>query len=190
LFVFSCAPVAWAQSFEVSAHVAASQWSEFDGNDVGVGGRFTFKPLPLIGIDAELTWYPGEFPPDTVASFSGHRLEGLFGATVGPRLGRVRPFGKAAAGFVDIGATPRVFACVAIFPPPLSCTLAGGQTLPAYDLGAGIEIDASARAFIRADISDRMLKYPGPAFDANFERHDEGFFGGALRFTLGGGIRF
>jgi hypothetical protein len=189
LLFFSCSPV-FAQVFEAGAHVAVSRWSEFDGSDAGLGGRFTFKPLPLIGLDAELTWYPGEFPPDTVTAFSGQRLEGLFGATVGPAIGRLRPFAKAAAGFVDIGATPRVFACVAIFPPPLACTLAGGQTLPAYEIGGGIEVAASTRTFIRADLSDRILKYPGPTFDANFERHDEGFFGGALRMTLGGGIRF
>jgi hypothetical protein len=194
LSIFSCslvwsAPVE-AQSFEVGGHVSVSQWSDVDGNDVGVGGRFTFKPLPLVGIEAELTWYPGDFPPDTVASFSGRRLEGLFGVTAGPKLGRLRPFGKAAAGFLDIGTTPRAFACVAIFPPPLTCTLAGGPTLPAYEIGGGIEIDASSKTFVRADVSDRILKYPGPTFDANFERHDDGFLGGAMRFTLGGGIRF
>jgi len=187
--MFSC-PAVWAQSFEASAHVAVSRWSEFDGNDVGMGGRFTFKPLALIGIDADLTWYPGDFPADSVASFSGQRIEGMFGATVGPRLGRWRPFAKAGAGFLDIGATPRAFVCIAIFPPPLACTLAGGQTLPAYEFGGGIEIDAAAKSFVRVDITDRILKYPGPTFDSHFERHDGGFFGGALRVTLGGGIRF
>jgi len=194
LSIFSCSLVwsdpVWAQSFEAAAHVSISQWSEFDGHDIGVGGQFTFKPLPLIGLEAGVTWYPGDFPPDTVTSFSGQRLEGLFGVTVGPRLGRLRPFVKGAAGFLDIGATPRVFACVTIFPPPLACALAGGMTLPTYEVGGGVEVDASRSTFIRADISDRILKYPGPAFDSNFERHDEAFFGGAVRLTLGGGFRF
>jgi hypothetical protein len=167
-----------------------SQWSDVDGNDVGIGGRFTFKPLPVIGIEAELSWYPSDFPPGTVASFSGQRVEGLFGATVGPRFGRLRPFAKATGGFLAIAAAPRAFACVAIFPPPLTCTLAGGDTLPAYEIGGGIDVDASSKRFIRVDVSDRILKYPGPTLDAGFEPHDRGFFGGALRFTLGGGIRF
>ena len=51
-------------------------------------------------------------------------------------------------------------------------------------------MNATARTFLRVDVADRILKYPGPTFDANFERRDEGFFGHALRFTIGGGVRF
>lgn len=188
LFAFSCTPV-WAQTFEAGAHVAISQWSEFDGNDVGLGGRFTWKPLPLIGVDADLTWYPSDFPSGVI-SFSGSRIEGLFGVTVGPKIAHLRPFVKGAAGFLKAAEAPIVFACVAIFPPPLACLMAGGQTLPAYEIGGGVEIDASSRTFIRADVSDRILKYPGPAFDANFVRRDDAFFGGAIRFTLGAAVRF
>ena len=177
-----------AQSFEASAHFAASQWSEFDGNDLGVGGRFTWTPVPMIGVDADLTWYPSDFP-DRIA-FTRSRFEGLFGVTVGPRLNRVRPFAKAAAGFLDVGATPGAFACIAIFPPPLNCALAGGDTLPAFEIGGGVAIDATRRAFVRADVTDRILRYPGPTFDSNFTRRDEGFLGHALRLTLGAGIRF
>src|SRR5436190_15909221 len=97
---------AHAQSFEAGIHVAVSQWSEFEGDDVGVGGRVSWLPVPLIGIDADLTWYPSAIPPDTSVPFSGQRFEGLFGATVGPRLGRIRPFATAAAGFLNVGDTP------------------------------------------------------------------------------------
>ena len=55
------AVTASAQSFEASVHLASSQWSEFDGTDLGVGGRLTWKPSPMIGVDADLTWYPGDF---------------------------------------------------------------------------------------------------------------------------------
>lgn len=177
-----------AQSIEASAHVAAAQWSEFEGNDLGFGGRVTWKPSSTIGIDADLTWYPSDFP-DGIA-FTRSRFEGLFGATIGPRLNRVRPFAKAAAGFLKVGATPGAFACIAIFPPPLNCALAGGDTLPAYEIGGGVEVDATPRTFIRVDLADRILKYPGPTFDAEFNVRDEGFFGHALRFTFGGGVRF
>jgi hypothetical protein len=177
-----------AQSFEASTHFAASQWSEFDGNDYGFGGRLTWKPSSIIGVDADLTWYPSDFP-DGIA-FTRSRLEGLFGVTVGPRLNRVRPFAKASAGFLNVGATPGAFACIAIFPPPLNCALAGGDTLPAYEIGGGLEIDATARTFIRVDVTDRILRYPGPTFDDNFEIREEGFIGHALRFTIGAGLRF
>ncbi len=155
-----------AQSFEAGAFVAGARWSEFDGNDPGVGGRFTWKARPLIGIDAELTWYPSDFPKGI--AFTRSRVEGLFGATVGPRLARLRPFAKVAAGFLKVGATPGAFACIAIFPPPLNCALAGGDTLAAYDIGGGVEVDATARTFLRVDVTDRILKYPGPTFDPNF----------------------
>jgi hypothetical protein len=177
-----------AQSFAVGAHVASSQWSEFDGADIGIGGRFTVMAGSLVGIDADLAWYPSDFP-DRI-SFSRDRVEGLFGVTVGPQLNRVRPFAKAAVGFLKVGATPGAFACIAIFPPPLACVLAGGDTLPAFEFGGGIEIDATDRTFVRVDVTDRVLKYPGPTLDDDFERRDEAFFGHALRFTIGAGLRF
>jgi hypothetical protein len=180
--------VAAAQSFEAGGVVAMSQWSEFDGTDVGFGGRLTWKPSSLIGIDAELLWYPSDFP-DRVA-FSRSRFEGLFGVTVGPQLNRVRPFAKVAAGFLDVGATPGAFACIAIFPPPMACVLAEGRTLPAYEIGGGIDVGVTAKTFIRADITDRILQYPGPTLGDDFRARDDGFLGHALRFTVGGGVRF
>ena len=180
---------AFAQAVQVDAHVTSSKWSEFDSADNGFGGRVTFKPIPMIGLEADATWYPGEYEPDGVA-FSRNRFEGLLGVTVGPKIDRIRPFAKLSAGFLKVGATPGAFACIAIFPPPLNCSLAGGDTLPAYEIGGGVEFDATQRFFIRGDISDRILKYPGPTFDRNFEVQNEGFFGHAVRFTLGAGIKF
>lgn len=180
---------AFAQAVQVDAHVTSSKWSEFDSADNGFGGRVTFKPISMIGLEADATWYPGEYEPDGVA-FSRNRFEGLLGVTVGPKIDRIRPFAKLSAGFLKVGATPGAFACIAIFPPPLNCSLAGGDTLPAYEIGGGVEFDATQRFFIRGDISDRILKYPGPTFDRNFEVQNEGFFGHAVRFTLGAGIKF
>lgn len=182
-------PTVSAQSLQVGAHVAASQWSEFDGNDTGFGGRLTFKPSTLIGLDAELTWYPSDFT-DEGPAFSRSRTEGLFGVTVGPQIGQLRPFAKATAGFLKVGQTTGGFACITIFPPPLACALAAGDTLPAFEVGGGLEIGATSRVFVRGDAGYRFLKYPGPTFGDNFEIHEEGFFGGALRFTLGAGLRF
>lgn len=179
---------AHAQSFEASVHLASSQWSKFDGTDIGGGGRLTWKPTAAIGVDADLTWYPGEFPPDGIA-FSGNRFEGLFGVTAGPRLAGFRPFAKAGAGFMNVGGADAPIVCIAIFPPPLSCQLAGGQTLPAYEFGGGVELLPTGRALLRLDVTDRVLKYPGPSI-ADREVHDEGFWGHALRFTIGAGFRF
>jgi hypothetical protein len=183
-------PPASAQSFEAGVHVPTARWSEFDGNDLGFGGRFTFKPSSVIGIDADLTWYPSDFPGDSVA-FTGSRLEGLFGITVGPRLTRSRPFARAAAGFLRASGAPEPFACIAIFPPPLECLMAAGHTMPAVEIGGGVEIDATTRSFVRADVGARMLRYPGPSFQNGLsEIRDDDFWGTALRFTIGAGFRF
>jgi hypothetical protein len=188
LFLFVAIPHADAQSIEAGVHLAMSQWSEFDGTDLGIGGRFTWKPSALIGIDADLAWYPAEFPPDAI-SFSDGRFEGLFGVTAGPRLGRVRPFGKLAAGFLRTAGTQERIICIAIFPPPLNCLMAADQTMPAIEFGGGVEIDATDRTFVRVDAGARMLQYPGPAI-VDRDVRDEDFWGTGLRFTIGAGFRF
>jgi hypothetical protein len=115
----------------------------------------------------------------------------LFGVTVGPRLAGFRPFVKAAGGFMNVGDSPEVFACVLIFPPPLACVMAQGPTMAAFEFGGGVELLPTGRALLRLDITDRMLKYPGPSLNlADRTVHDEGFFGHALRFTIGAGWRF
>lgn len=187
LLVFFASPTN-AQSFEAGLHFAASQWSEFDGTDPGIGGRVTWKPTALIGVDADLTWYPSDFP-DGIA-FSGSRVEGLFGVTVGPQLNRIRPFVTAAAGFLRSAEAPEPFACIAIFPPPLSCLMAAGETMPAFAIGGGVEITTSRATFLRVDATDRILEYPGPTFTRDFQLIDDAFYGHGLRLTVGLSYRF
>ena len=184
--VFSASPVL-AQSLQADVHFSTADWSEFEEVDKGIGGRLTWKPTPLIGVDADLTWYPSDYP-DRI-SFSTSRFEGLFGVTVGPQLGELRPFVKATAGFLNVGSTPGAFACLAIFPPPLACVLAGGVTMPAYEIGGGLQFDIS-RSFIRVDVTDRILKYPGPSLSSDFTTNEDGFLGHAVRFTIGAGWKF
>ena len=186
-FLLLFASSAAAQPFEAGIHITSSQWSEFDGSDWGIGGRFTFKPLPLIGFDADLTWYPQEFPE--TPEFSRRRVEGLFGITVGPQLGGLRPFVKGSYGFLNSGSAPEPFPCIAIFPPPLSCVMAEGHTLPAFEFGGGLQFDVGDRSFIRADITSRWLRYPGPSF-SDLELHDEDFWGARSRLSFGAGVKF
>ncbi|HJU42531.1 MAG TPA: hypothetical protein VJ691_06930 [Vicinamibacterales bacterium] len=177
-----------AQSFEAAIHIPVAQWSEFDGNDVGIGGRVTWRPSTLIGVDADLAWYPSDFPGDTIA-FSGNRLEGLFGVTAGPQIDRVRPFAKVAGGFLRSSETPEVFPCITIFPPPLICLMAAGHTLPAFEIGGGVQFDVTSRTFARADVSGRWLRYPGPSFRSFPTVRVDNFWGSGLRIALAGGIR-
>lgn len=178
-----------AQSIELGVQVVGSQWSEFKGTDLGIGGRVTWKPAPIVGIEAEATWYPRAFPKNGLA-FSGNRFEGVVAVTAGPRLGRVRPFVRAGAGFLKSTEAPQPFACIAIFPPPLVCLMAAGQTMPVFDLGGGVEVSTSQATFLRFDASDRILKYPGPTFGPADEVRNDGFFGHGFRFSFGAGWRF
>lgn len=183
---------AHAQSLAADAHLSIARWDVSSGtqSDIGIGGRLTWMASTVIGLDANLVWYPAGFPTDTDVPVSDQRLEGLFGVTVGPRIARVRPFAKAAAGFLVVGAASEPIACITIFPPPIVCTLAGGRTLTAVELGGGLEIDATSTAFIRADVGARLLKYPGPAIDAAFQLRDEDYWDRGLRMTFGAGLRF
>jgi hypothetical protein len=191
LSLLSARPL-WAQStdrsFQVGAQLATVASGEFDSTDVGVGGRLSWHPLSLLGIEAEATFYPGDFADDP--AFSASRFEGLFGATVGPRLGAVRPFAKLRPGFVSFSEAPEPFACILIFPPPLNCTMAAGQTLFALDVGGGVEWFPSAGTFVRADVGDRAIRYPSPTIDSDGTVQDEDFFGHDFRFTIGGGVKF
>ena len=191
LSVFSARPL-WAQSddrvFQVGAHLATIASGEFDSNDVGVGARLSWHPFPLVGFEGEFTFYPGDFadPP----AFSASRFEGLFGATVGPRLGAFRPFAKVRPGFVSFSEAPEPFACILIFPPPLNCSMASGPTLFALDVGGGVEWFPSSSTFVRVDAGDRAVRYPSPVIDNDRTVRDNDFFGHDFRFAVGGGFRF
>jgi hypothetical protein len=189
LCVVVVAPVARAQSLEGSVHINAARWSEFDGTDVGIGGHFTWRPVSAIGLDADVAWYPSDFPPETFA-VSSNRFEGLLGVTVGPQVDRFRPFGKIAAGFLLSTEAPEPFACIAIFPPPLSCLMAAGHTLPAIEIGGGIQVNATPRTFARVDVGSRWLRYPGPSFRSFPSVIEEHFWASGLRLSVGGGLKF
>jgi hypothetical protein len=178
-----------AQSqFQAGMHLAAVASSEFDETVVGVGGLLSWRPGGWFGADAELTFYPSDFPDEP--AFSASRTEGLFGVTAGPRIGAIRPFVKVRPGFVRFAEAPEPFACIAIFPPPLNCQLAAGHTGFALDIGGGIEFAASGSTFVRVDAGDRAVRYPGPVIEPGGTVQDESFFSHDFRFQIGGGLRF
>jgi hypothetical protein len=177
-----------AGQFQVGGHIATARSGEFEETDVGFGGRIAWLTSRLVSVEAELTHYPSDYP-DGVA-FSGARWEGLFGLTVGWTFDRVRPFAKLRPGFLNIKEAPEPIACIAIFPPPLACTLAAGQTLFALDLGGGVDVSLTPRTFIRVDAGDRLVRYKGPVFDQNRTVREDAFFGHDFRFAAGAGVRF
>jgi opacity protein-like surface antigen len=175
-------------TFAAGAVFVTTQSGQFHTNDVGVGGWVGWRVLPLIGLEGELTYHADPF--GEARAFSAGRIEGLFGATIGPRLDWLRPFVTVRPGFVTYRAPEEPIACIAIFPPPLSCRLAEGRTLFALDVGGGLEFSPTDRSLIRLTLSDRMVRYPSPAFDTSGERHDDSFSGHDLRFAVGAGVRF
>jgi hypothetical protein len=174
--------------FEIGVQIPVTKSSEFDRTDVGFGGRFAWRPGAWLGVEAEVDMYPQSFPDGV--PFSEGRVEGFFGATVGPAFGRVRPFVKLRGGFLEFQEAPEPFACIAIFPPPLACTLASGHTSPAFDVGGGLELATTSRSFIRIDAGDRVIKYPGPVFDASRTVREKSFFSHDFRLAAGAGWRF
>lgn len=170
--------------FELGGQVTSVVSSEFDETDVGFGGRLAWYPAGIIGMEAEFNAYPEDF------AYSGGRVEGLFGVTVGPRFDRVRPFAKLRTGFLSIREAPRPFACILIYPPPLACELASGRTLAVFDLGGGVEVSTTQRTFLRVEAGDRLVKYPGPVIDNDRMVQDDSFFGHDFRFAVGAGLRF
>lgn len=174
--------------FELGAQVLSARSGQFDQTDIGLGARLSWHPTALLGIESELDVYPGEFPDGP--PFSRGRIEGLFGVTAGPRFDRVRPFARLRSGFLTMREASRPFACIAIYPPLLSCDLASGRTLAVFDIGGGIEVFAGPRAFVRVDAGDRLVKYQGPVIDNNRVRQDDSFVGHDFRLALGAGLRF
>jgi len=181
--------VALAQSdrFELGPQLISVNLSPVDQADFGLGARFSWNPVQLAGLESEINFYPKDLPSEV--PFSRGRIEGLFGATVGPRFGSLRPFAKARAGFLSFRAATEPFACVLIFPPPLSCQL-GDRTLLDYELGGGLELFPSRGLFLRVEVGDRAVHYPGPARDRDGTLHEDAFFGHDLRFAAGAGLRF
>jgi hypothetical protein len=175
--------------FQVGGQVTSVASSEFDTTDVGFGARVSWNPVGLVGAEAEMTFYPDDLGVEG-SEFSRGRVEGLFGMTVGPMIGPVRPFGKVRPGFVTFQEAPNPIVCVLIFPPPLSCTLAAGTTVFALDIGGGLELFPTARTFVRLDAGDRMVRYPGPALGSNGMVREEAFFSHDFRFAIGAGVRF
>jgi hypothetical protein len=177
-----------ATRLQLGGQLAGAVSGEFDSTDVGAGVRFSWHPISLLGAEAEFDFYPADFPRSP--AFSKSRVEALFGVTVGPRIGRLRPFAKLRPGFVAFRAAPAPFACITIFPPPLACALGAGDTVFALDAGGGVEFLPAGRAFFRVDVGDRLMRYPGPAFDRNFTLQSNAFFSHDFRFSIGGGVRF
>lgn len=172
---------------EASIHVVSATIDELDATDTGISGRLGWR-VGFLGVEGEVGFYPSDLGGSQALTSS--RTELLLGVTAGPQLGRIRPFVRARPGFLKVAEAPQPVACILIFPPPLSCTLAGGQTLFVVDIGGGVDINMTDSAFVRVDVGDRLTRYPGPSFSRDRTVHNDTFTGHDLRVAVGAGWRF
>jgi len=176
-----------AQRLTVGGQVVTATAGPFNRADVGLGGRVSWRLLPMLDIEGESNLYPGDFPD--APAFSGYRVEVYGGATVGPWLGRVRPFARVRPGLLVSSEAPAPFACILIYPPPLACVMANGQTMAAFDVGGGVEVAMTPRTVLRVDAGNRFVRYPGPSLNRGRSRGGA-FFGHQFRLAVGAGVRF
>jgi hypothetical protein len=128
----------------------------------GFCGRVGYSLNRHVTAEAEVNYFPrgGEL---TDPDFNGGRkLQGLFGVKAGRRYENFGLFAKARPGFVNFEEgdlrQPQGTACVALFPPPLSCFESKGRTDFALDVGGVVELYPSARTIIRFDAGDTILR--------------------------------
>jgi len=154
--------------FEAGAQFSFLRQRAFSVNDTGFGGRFTFYPVSYVGLEAETSFFPRGISLRGLSSsmtFSGNRIEALFGVKAGPRFKNFGVFGKIRPGLMRFAKSPRGMACVAIliYPPPLECSLSRGSINFALDFGGVVELYPSRRTTIRVDLGDIMIRFP-PAY--------------------------
>jgi len=189
LTLASWASLAGAQGrrLELSLELPVVNLSQVDRTDTGVGLRLGFGLSRALALDATLAAFPADLGDP---AFSASRFQAALGLRVARRGKKAAVFAAARGGVARFAQSPEPFACVKIYPPPLACVLAAGQTLPAWTLGGGLELYPSPRTVLRLEAADQLLRYPGPAFDGERQRRETDFWDHDLRATLGLGWRF
>jgi hypothetical protein len=172
---------------DFSLQVPVRSLSEFDETEAGLGARLSYRLTGWLAVDGEGNWFPSDIGSP---SFSSSRLEGLGGVRLGPHLGRTGVFLGLRAGAVRFSEAPAPFPCILIFPPPLVCAIAAGDTLPTVQLSAGFELFPSDRLVVRLEAGDQLLRYSGPAFTADRDVIDKGRWSHNFKATASVGLRF
>jgi hypothetical protein len=96
----SAQPADPQERFALLGQFTGATSSEFSGSDLGGGALVAWHVTDFVGAEAEVNFYPTSLTARGGAPFSSGRTEGLFGVSVGPALGRLRPFGTLRMGFV------------------------------------------------------------------------------------------
>jgi len=175
---------------DVGGHVGVLRLGELDTTDVGVGPDVVWRMTPVLAIDGALTWFPGSNASSGGSSRHARRTLGLTGLRAGISAGSVDVFARARGGFLRFSPGPPTV-CIAIFPVPLVCQLAGGYTAFAADVGGGASVglisSGRLRAFVEA--GDLMVRYGFMSFRPNGTT-SESFLSHNLLVSIGAAWRF
>ena len=188
LLLSATAATAQPEGPSVGAHTGLAGHSEFNTTTFAAGVDASVPVGRGISVEGALTWLPGT---DGESLRDQWRVAGLAGVGVDLVPGPVNASVRARVGFIRFLASDEPFACIAIFPPPLSCTLLAGYTAFAAALGGGVRVPVAAdgRLTINVDASDLLIRYDVPAVRPNGER-TEGFISHTPLVTVGLGWTF
>jgi hypothetical protein len=168
---------------ESAIHLLRTNFDDFDLTRSGINARFGYSSYKHLAIEAELN----ALPQDLGASSKG-MTEGLFGAKAGWRSQKLGMFGKIRPGFIHFREQVQPFPCIAVFPPPLACTL-GRRTEFAMDTGAVVELYVHSRITLRVDAGDTMIRFRGPMYRPRIGASD-GFWSHNFQFGSSVGFAF
>jgi hypothetical protein len=151
-----------------------------EGRGAGIGGRLAWHWRKAAAIEGIVNFFLSD--RDDVLR-GGRKIYGLAGPKMTYWTGTVGFFGKGRVGFARVGEGKAEGICIAIFPPPASCFTA--DTRLAFDVGGGLELQASPRLRLRVEAGDVFTR---GGRTADLSRRDE--FVHALEIVGGAGIRF
>jgi hypothetical protein len=139
----------------VGAQFTSTQLSNGYPNDPAFGGRMTYFFSPLLGLEAQVDFFP-RFERNVMAG--GRKIQALFGPRIGSRWHSIGLFAKIRPGFVryEEGQWKPGILCVAIYPPPAGCV--DPQTRLAFDAGGIIEVYPWSRGIVRVDLGTLFVR--------------------------------
>ncbi len=178
-FLLFLSPALHAQQASAGASYTLLSLTYPDQMPNGFGGWFSWDLAttgPTFGIDAGVNFFPEDHP------LIGRQTQVLAGVRGGVRTDHLALFARVRPGFVHFSRRffqPEI-ACVLIFPPPESCLI--DATNLAFDLGGTVEVYPTARATLRFDLGDTVLRFARTDGDSSW-RHN-------LQFAAGAGWRF
>lgn len=167
---------------ELGLHSSMLRLSDFDVNDVGVGGRVSYNLNANFALDGEFNFFPTRrtnfAAPLYVDSF---RVQGLAGVKAGVRNRTVGVFAKLRPGFIYFSEGPVDPNVATLLPIPQRVN----ATALALDAGGVLELYPSRSVGLRFDVGDTLIRYQREAatFAPGRTTHN-------LQISAGVGLRF